>query len=86
MQEYVTELSRYGIAACGVCYVLAGLIALFREKMGGIYVLQNLLLFLMQLLFFGNLLLVSGNLQYVLYYVFVQIFRSEERRVGKECL
>ncbi len=74
MQEYVTELSRYGIAACGVCYVLAGLIALFREKMGGIYVLQNLLLFLMQLLFFGNLLLVSGNLQYVLYYVFVQIF------------
>lgn len=76
MREYITELSKYGIALGMVLYAICCFFCLREknEKSGGLAVVQNLLMFLLQLLFFLDLALISGNMQYVFLYVFVQIF------------
>lgn len=76
MQEYITELSKYGIVICMILYTICCFISLFyqNEKNHALYIVQSVFLFLMQLLFFLNLALVSGDMQYVFFYVFVQIF------------
>ena len=74
MQEYGTALSRYGIAACAVCYALASFSALFQRRSRALHVLRNICMSLVQLLCFGNLILESGDFRFVFLYVFVQIF------------
>lgn len=76
MQEYITELSKYGIAICMMLYTICCFVSLCgkNEKVHGLYTVQSILMFLMQLLLFLDLALVSGDMQYVFFYVFVQIF------------
>lgn len=76
MQEYVTELSKYLINLCMCIYTLECFLV-FVEKWKNsrvIYVTQNILIFLVQLLCFADLALVSKDMQYVFFYVFVQLF------------
>ena len=76
MQEYITELSKYGIVICMILYTICCCISLFyqNEKNHALYIVQSVFLFLIQLMFFLNLALTSGDMQYVFFYVFVQIF------------
>ncbi len=76
MQEYITELSKYGIAICMILYAVCCYVCLWKEneKKQSLYVIQSVLLFVMQLMFFLDLAFVSGDMQYVFLYVFVQIF------------
>lgn len=76
MQEYITELSKYGIAIGMILYTICCFFSLWgkNEKIPGLSVVQNIFMFLLQLMFFLNLALVSGDMQYVFFYVFVQIF------------
>lgn len=84
MREYVIELSRYLIAVLMAAHVLGSFLALFgrmaggkpgrAERGGAIHTVQGGLLFLMQLLMFADLALVTGETRYVLFYVFVQAF------------
>jgi cell division protein FtsW (lipid II flippase) len=76
MQEYITELSKYAITAVMGFYTVccfAG-VSVKNERVHTLYGVQNALLFLLQLLFFVDLTIVSGDIQYVFFYVFVQIF------------
>lgn len=76
MQEYITELSKYGIAIGMILYTICCFFSLWgkNEKIPGLSVVQNIFMFLLQLMFFLDLALVSGDMQYVFFYVFVQIF------------
>ncbi len=67
MREYVTELSRYALPLLMGIYALCGFLCLTDrlEKKGFIYVIQNLLLFTIQMLMFLDLALVSKNLIFV---------------------
>lgn len=76
MQIYITELSKYGIAICMLLFT-AGSFAGLWDKLGkrrGFYIWQCVLVFLVQLLCFLDLSIVSGDMEYVFFYVFVQIF------------
>ena len=70
MQEYVIELSKYFIAFFMVLYT-ASCFYTFRypvgEKHRGVFILQDLLMFLVQVLCFLNLSLVSGDFQYLFF-------------------
>ena len=76
MREYITELSKYAIAAFMAIYTLCSFACLFDRigKKKAVYWLQNLLLLSIQLLMFADLALVTKDMQYVFYYVFVQAF------------
>ena len=76
MREYVTELSRYALPLLMGIYALCGFLCLTDrlEKKGFIYVIQNLLLFTIQMLMFLDLALVSKNADYAFLYLFVQVF------------
>lgn len=84
MREYITELSRYIIPALMAIYTLCSFACLtdaarsFRQndisKKTAIYTAQNIIMFFIQLFLFTDLALVSGDLEYVFFYVFVQIF------------
>lgn len=77
MQEYVIELSKYFIAIFMALYTYECFAVFrFREegKRHGIYVRQRILLFLIQLLCFVDLTLVSGQLEYLFFYIFIQVF------------
>lgn len=76
MQQYITELSKFGIAGAMALYTLGSMLALFMDerRQRAFYVWQCLLMFLVQLLCFLDLALVSGKMEYVFFYVFVQIF------------
>lgn len=77
MQEYVIELSKYFIAFFMVLYT-ASCFYTFRypvgEKHRGVFILQDLLMFLVQVLCFLNLSLVSGDFQYLFFFAFILIF------------
>lgn len=77
MQEYIVELSKYFITICMAFYAFTCFYA-FRyrgeEKRKGIYIVQNILMFLVQLLSFLDLSIVSKDVQYVFLYAFIQIF------------
>ena len=76
MREYVTELSKYFISICMILYTLECFLV-FADKWANsrvIFITQRILIFLIQLLCFTDLLLVSEDMQYVLFYVFVQVF------------
>ncbi|MCH5341671.1 MAG: FtsW/RodA/SpoVE family cell cycle protein [Acetatifactor sp.] len=76
MQQYITELSKYGIAGAMVLYTLGILLGLFLEetRQRVLYVWQCALMFLIQLMCFVDLALISGQMEYVFFYLFVQIF------------
>lgn len=76
MQEYITELSKYFITVCMVLYTLECFLVFWREnsKRKVLYVTQNILMFLIQLMCFADLALVSEDFQYVFFYAFVQVF------------
>lgn len=76
MKEYISEVSKYGITACVVIYTVSCFAAFLsgREKKQGVYIFQCIFIFLTQVLCFVNLTLVSGDMEYVFFYVFVQVF------------
>ena len=76
MKEYITEISRYVIAALMAGYTLCSFVCLLDklEKKRILYVLQNILMFAIQLLMFADLWVVSRDLEYLFFYVFVQVF------------
>lgn len=76
MQEYVTELSKYFINICMVIYTLLCFLVFAGERVNAriIHVTQTILIFAVQLLCFADLTLVSEDMQYLFFYVFVQVF------------
>lgn len=77
MQEYILEVSKYFIAVCMLFYTFE-CFWIFRyrdeEDRKGAYMRQKLFLFLIQLVCFIDLALVSRDKRYVFFYAFVQIF------------
>lgn len=76
MQEYVTELSKYFINICMVIYTLDCFLIFAEKKLNSkiLYIMQMILIFLIQLMCFADLLLVSEDMQYAFFYAFVQVF------------
>lgn len=77
MQEYVIELSKYFIAFCMVLYTFTCFYVFrYKKEQGGawVYVVQNILMFFVQVASFLNLSLVSGDVQYLFFFVFIQVF------------
>ncbi len=77
MQEYIVELSKYFIAGFMVLYTLTCFYAFrYREEQDrkGVYMVQNILMFLVQVLCFMNLSMESQDIQYIVFFAFVQIF------------
>lgn len=78
MQEYIVELSKYFINFLMIVYTLVSFFALVRskeEKRRGVCMVQTALMFLMQILCFLNLTLVSKDMQYLFFYAFIMIFQ-----------
>ncbi len=77
MQEYIIELSKYFIAGAMVLYTLVSFYA-FRYKREqdrrGVCLVQNVLMFTVQILCFLNLTLVSEDPQYLFFFAFTMIF------------
>lgn len=76
LSKYITELSRYLIPALMAVYVLCGFACLW-DRVGqktSVCLFQSALMFLLQLILFADLALVSRELEYVFFYVFVQVF------------
>ncbi len=77
MHEYVTELSKYAITIMMAIYTFF-CFWVFRyreeEKRRWIYVVQNVLMLLVQLFCFLDLYLISRDFQYLFFYAFVQVF------------
>ena len=77
MQEYIIELSKYVISLLIAIYTLLSFLALRHlkgERGHGLYIVQDMLIFAVQLLCFLNLSLISRDYQYVFFYGFIQIF------------
>ena len=75
-KQYITEVSKYAITICMAMYTFECFLALIRkiEDKSGIYVRQNIWMFVIQLLCFANLAMETKDMQYVFFYAFVQIF------------
>lgn len=73
MREYIIELSKYAIVVLMAIYTLCSFLCLFDRigKKKSAYVIQSLLLLLIQLLMFVDLVFVTKDMQYVFYYLFV---------------
>ncbi len=77
MQEYIVEISKYVITVMVALYAFTCFFVFrYREekKRKKIYILQSLLMFLVQLFSFFDLAVVSKDFQYVFFYAFIQIF------------
>ena len=76
MKEYVTELSKYFINICMVIYTLNSFLVFAGERVNDkvIHIVQKILIFLIQIACFADLMLVSGDMQYLFFYAFVQVF------------
>lgn len=77
MSEYVIELSKYFICGLMVLYTLSCIYA-FRYagecRNRPVFVVQNILMFLIQTLCFVDLILISGDIQYLFLFAFVEVF------------
>lgn len=80
MEQYITELSKYVIAGVMALYTLSCAAALFlrKESKRRLYGWQCALMFLLQVVLFLDLALVSRKMEYVFFYVFVQILLMVE--------
>lgn len=77
MQEYIVELSKYFITIFMAIYAFTCFFVFrYREerKRKGIYIVQNILIFLVQVFSFYDLAVVSKDIQYLFFYAFIQIF------------
>ena len=77
MSEYIIELSKYFICGLMICYTLCSFYAFrYGGKSGRrpVYVIQNILLFLIQTFCFADLILISEDIQYLFLFAFVEIF------------
>lgn len=77
MQEYVIELSKYFINILMILYTLTCFYAFrYREeqKRRGVYIVQNILMILVQVLCFLNLSMVGKDIQYLFFFVFILVF------------
>ena len=76
MQEYVTELSKFAIPILMAVHTVCGFLSMFDrlENSRVIHELQTMLLFSIQFLMFIDLALVTRDMQYLFFYVFVQAF------------
>ena len=76
MHQYITELSKYGIAGSMVLYTVVIFCSFFlgEKKKTVLYICQCAIMFLVQLMCFVDLAVVSGDMEYVFFYVFVQVF------------
>lgn len=76
MEQYVTELSKYGIALLFALYAYEGF-AVFRfareRERNGIYIRQNILMFLVHFLCYSSLILRSGKIEYLFFFLFQQL-------------
>lgn len=76
IQEYITELSKYAITICMAFYTFECFLVFnhrIRDK-SGIHIRQTIWMFVIQLLCFADLAVVSRDKEYVFFYAFVQIF------------
>ncbi len=77
MQEYIVELSKYFITICMAIYAFTCFFAFrYREenRKKGVYVVQNIMMFLVQVFSFLDLSIVSKDIEYLFFYAFIQIF------------
>ena len=76
MQEYFVELSKYFITILMAVYAFTCFFVFrYREKRRkGLYVIQNIVMFLVQAFCFLELSIQSQNIQYLFLYAFVQVF------------
>ncbi len=77
MQEYVIEFSKYLIAILMALYTFSCFYVFrYREegRRKGVYIVQSILMLLIQLVCFLDLWVVSRDFQYIFFYIFVQIF------------
>ncbi|MBR1477924.1 MAG: FtsW/RodA/SpoVE family cell cycle protein [Lachnospiraceae bacterium] len=77
MQFYIIELSKYVLTVLMCTYVLTDIIALkFAENNGSslYYVIQNLIMVLVQFYIFLVLTFVSSDYRYLFFFTFIQVF------------
>ena len=76
MQQYIIELSKYGITFSMLLYTVLSMFALLVGFEGKriLYLLQCILLFLNQLICYLNLAAESEKKEYLFYFLFVQFF------------
>lgn len=78
MQEYIVELSKYIINILMILYTLVSLYA-FRycreEDRRGVCIVQTILMFVVQIFCFLVLTLVSKDMQYLFFYLFIMLFQ-----------
>ena len=77
MSEYIIELSKYCICGLMILYTLSCFAALPYAASGQkrwIYVIQNLLMFAVQIVCFVDLVLVTREIEYLFLFAFVEIF------------
>ncbi len=76
MEQYITEVSKYLIALFMALYTYE-CFAVFRfateERRKGIYVRQNILMFLVHFLCYISIILRGGKIEYMFFFVFQQI-------------
>lgn len=76
MEQYITEISKYLIALFMALYTYE-CFAVFRfdteERRGGIYIRQNILMFLVHFLCYISIILRSGKIEYIFFFAFQQI-------------
>ena len=76
MQYYVVEFSKYAIALLMGIYTLEAYIALGKKRddgKNGVYVRQNVYMFLIQFLAYLSMCLQTGQIEYLFFYAFLQI-------------
>ncbi|MCM1044896.1 MAG: FtsW/RodA/SpoVE family cell cycle protein [Candidatus Gastranaerophilales bacterium] len=77
MKEYIVELSKYFIALFMACYTFTSFYVFrYREenRRHAIYIVQNVLIVLVQITCFLHMALVSKDIQYLFFFGFVQVF------------
>ncbi|MBO5291686.1 MAG: FtsW/RodA/SpoVE family cell cycle protein [Lachnospiraceae bacterium] len=76
MEQYITEISKYLIALFMALYTYE-CFAVFRyeteERRSGIYIRQNILMFLVHFLCYISIILRSGKIEYIFFFAFQQI-------------
>lgn len=75
MQQYVTELSRYTVAILMVVFTICSLTSLHEKvrRCKAVYLLRICILFVMQFFMFLSAGLNSGLIEYIFFYIFVQV-------------
>lgn len=76
MSYYIVEFSKYAIAYLMAFYTLEAYVALGKKRKdsrGGIYVRQNIYMFLIQFFAYLSMCLQTGQIEYLFFYAFLQI-------------